>query len=190
MTGRGRREALHYGKREEPVPPIQANDLSPSRPEHSLRRKAVVADPEAVSLIAAHGGHLYVYADASGQKHVQTEAPNDPSIRFGQIEADGFLMFVQEGVKRPEQWIVTFSRIPYHHLDVAWEGHPEHPHLERTVCMAAGHDWEPDPDSKETYPVVLCRRCGKRRELAEVLVDRDGLVRAGSETGLRRVRDR
>jgi hypothetical protein len=155
----------------------------------------VIADPKAVSLIAAHGGRLYVYADGSGQKHVQTEAPNDPSIRFTQIEADGFEMYVQEGIKHPEVWDVTFSRMPYHHVDVVWEGHPLHPRLERTVCLVKGHDWQPDPDSKETYPVVHCVRCGNRRELAEVLVDRDGLSRArwsfiGGRGGLRRVRDR
>ena len=76
-------------------------------PESSLRRLDVVADPKAVSLIKAHGGCLYVYADASGQRHVQTKAPNDPSMRFKRIEADGFLMYVQEGIKHPELWSVT-----------------------------------------------------------------------------------
>ena len=166
-------------------------------PEHSLRRLNVVADPKAVSLIKAHGGRLYVYTDESGQKHVQTEAPNDPSFRFRQIEADGFLMYVQEGIKHPELWSVTFSHVPYHHLDVAWDGHSEHPHLERTVCMVTGHDWETDPDSKEPVPVLLCKRCGKRRELTEVLVDRDPLDDLSplpprfveGYGGLRRVRD-
>jgi hypothetical protein len=165
--------------------------------ERSLRRLNVVADPKAVSLIKAHGGRLYVYADESGQKHVQTEAPNDPSIRFKQIEADGFRMYVQESIKHPELWSVTFSHIPYHHLEVAWEGHPKHPRLERTVCMVTGHDWETDPGSKATHPVILCTRCGKRRELTEVLVDRDALDDlsplpprfVGGYGGLRQVRD-
>ena len=88
-------------------------------------------------------------------------------------------MYVQEGITHPETWSVTSSRMPYHHLDVVWDGHPQHPHSERTVCMVAGHDWEPDPDSKETYPVLLCRRCGKRRELAEVLVRGTGTISTG-----------
>jgi len=142
-------------------------------PEHSLRRLNVVADPKAVSLIKAHGGRLYVYADESGQKHVQTEAPNDPSIRFKEIEGDGFLMYVQESLKHPELWSVTFSRIPYHRLDVVWDAHPAHPQLAQITCMVVtGHDWKTDPDSKETVPVLLCRRCGKRRRLAEVSVER------------------
>jgi hypothetical protein len=149
--------------------PAPENDLPSSRP---ASHGPVVTDPEAVKLITEHGGRLYVYADTSGQKHVQTEAPSDPSVRFRQVAADGFLFYVQEDIEHPETWSVTFSHIPQHHLDVVWEGHPLHPHLEQTVCLVEGHDWEPDPDSKEIYPVVLCRRCGKRRELSEVLVDR------------------
>jgi hypothetical protein len=54
--------------------------------------------PEAVTFIAERGGRLYVYADAAGLKHVKTEPPPDPSIRFEQIEADGFLMYVEDGL--------------------------------------------------------------------------------------------
>lgn len=135
-------------------------------PEHGVRRLDVLADPKAASLIQAHGGRLYVYADASGPKHVQTEAPNDPSIRLTPIDADGFLMYVQDGIKHPATWSVTVSHIPHQHLDVVWESHPEHPHLQRTVCMVEGHDWKPDPESKEIEPVLLCQRCGTRREFA------------------------
>jgi len=49
----------------------------------------VDADPEAVSFIAEHGGRLYVYADKAGLKHVKTEPPQDPSIRFEQIGLPG-----------------------------------------------------------------------------------------------------
>ena len=63
--------------------------------------------------------------------------------------------------------------------------------------MVTGHHWETDPDSKEPYPVMLCMRCGKLRELTEVLVDRDALDDlsplpprfVGRQGGLRRVRD-
>ncbi len=129
-----------------------------------------LVDPKAVSFIAEHGGSLHVYADASGRKHVTTEAPNDPSIRFEQIEADGFLMFVEVGIEHAQTWTVEFDHLPHPHLEVAWEGHPEHPLVARTVCTVVGHRWKPDPDSEEIYPVVLCRRCGKRRELSERLV--------------------
>jgi hypothetical protein len=84
---------------------------------------SVVANPEAVSFIAEHGGRLYVYADAAGLKHVKTEAPNDPSIRFDQIEADGFVMYVEADIQRPETWNVKFHHVPYHHVDVLWDGH-------------------------------------------------------------------
>jgi hypothetical protein len=128
---------------------------------------SVVADPEAVAFIASHGGCLYIYADPSGRKHASTDAPNDPAIRFAQIEANGFLMYVEKGTEQPETWTVTLSHLPHHHLDVLWDGHPEHPHLERTVCMMTGHNWKPDPDSTATDLVILCQRCGRRRELSE-----------------------
>jgi hypothetical protein len=88
---------------------------------------SVVADPEAVSFIAEHGGSLYVYADASGLKHVKTHAPDDGSIRFEQIEADGFLMYVEDDIQHPETWNVKFHRVPYHHVDVLWDGHQPGP---------------------------------------------------------------
>jgi hypothetical protein len=54
--------------------------------------------------------------------------------------------------------------------------------MKRLVCMATGHRWKPDPDSKESYPVVLCQRCGKRRELSERLVSGlSGMRRGRSE---------
>jgi hypothetical protein len=84
---------------------------------------SVVADPEAVSFIAEHGGSLYVYADASGLKHVKTRAPDDLSIRFDQIEADGFLMYVEDDIQHPETWNVKFHHAPYRHVDVLWDGH-------------------------------------------------------------------
>jgi hypothetical protein len=46
--------------------------------------------------------------------------------------------------------------------------------------MLTGHRWQPDPDSKEIYPVVICRRCEKRRELSERLVKgTSGMTRRG-----------
>jgi hypothetical protein len=63
---------------------------------------AVVADPEAVSFISERGGRLYVYADHAGMKHVRSEQPSDSSIRFERIEADGFLMYVEDDIEQPE----------------------------------------------------------------------------------------
>jgi hypothetical protein len=83
---------------------------------------SVVADPEAVSFIAKHGGSLYVYADASGLKHIKTEAPDDPSIQFKQVAADGFLMYVESDIVHPNVWNVKFHHLPYHHVDVLWDG--------------------------------------------------------------------
>jgi hypothetical protein len=88
---------------------------------------SVVADPEAVSFIAEHGGSLFVYADASGLKHVKTEAPDDPSIRFDRIEADGFLMYVEDDIEHPETWNVKFHYVPYPHVDVLWDSHQPGP---------------------------------------------------------------
>jgi hypothetical protein len=88
---------------------------------------SVVADPEAVSYIAEHGGRLYVYSDASGLKHVKTEGPDDPSIHFDQIEADGFVMCVENDIERPATWNVKFRHLPYHHVDVLWDGHQPGP---------------------------------------------------------------
>jgi hypothetical protein len=91
---------------------------------------SVVADPEAVAFIAEHGGSLYVYADSSGLKHVKTAAPSDPSIRFDQIEADGFLMYVEDDIEHPDTWNVKFHHVPYHHVDVLWDGHQPGPGLQ------------------------------------------------------------
>jgi hypothetical protein len=41
----------------------------------------------------------------------------------------------------------------------------------RILCLLGAHRWEPDPDSKESYPVLRCRRCAKRREMAADLVN-------------------
>jgi hypothetical protein len=83
----------------------------------------VVADPEAISFIADRGGRLYVYADVAGLKHVKTHPPDDPSITFIQIEADGFVMYVANDIERPKTWEVRFGRFPFHHVDVLWDGH-------------------------------------------------------------------
>ena len=45
-------------------------------------------------------------------------------------------MYVQEAIKHPGTWDVTFRR-PYRHPDVVWEGHALDPYLERTVCLRA-----------------------------------------------------
>jgi hypothetical protein len=36
----------------------------------------------------------------------------------------------------------------------------------KIACMLTGHRWQPDPDSKETYPVFVCRRCTKHRDMS------------------------
>jgi hypothetical protein len=84
---------------------------------------AVVAEPEAVSFIAERGGRLYVYADASSLKHVKTEPPSDSAIRFKQIEADGFVLYVEDDIAEPEVWNVKFHHLPWPHVDVLWDGH-------------------------------------------------------------------
>ena len=83
---------------------------------------AVVADREALSFIAENGGRLYVYADAAGLKHVKTKPPDDVSLQFEEVEADGFLMYVEADIVRPEVWDVKFHHLPYHHVDVLWDG--------------------------------------------------------------------
>jgi hypothetical protein len=83
---------------------------------------AVSADPEAVAFITERGGRLYVYADGAGMKHVKTERPREASVRFKQITADGFVMYVQDDVAEPETWNVKFHRVPYRHVDVLWDG--------------------------------------------------------------------
>jgi hypothetical protein len=83
---------------------------------------AVVADRKAVSFIAKHGGRLYVFADKAEMKHVRTHPPHDPSIRFAEIEADGFVMYVEDDIVGPGSWNVKFHHLPYHHVDVLWDG--------------------------------------------------------------------
>jgi len=83
---------------------------------------AIVADPQAVSFIADNGGRLYVYADASDLKHVKTAPPADAAIRFKQIEADGFTLYVEDDMVEPQTWTVVFHHLPWPHVDVLWEG--------------------------------------------------------------------
>lgn len=90
---------------------------------------SVVADPEAVSFIAERGGRLYVYADAGGLKHIKTHAPDDLSITFIEIQADGFLLCVADDLKQPNIWKVKFHRLPRHHVDVLWDGHQPGPSM-------------------------------------------------------------
>lgn len=82
----------------------------------------VVADPRAASFIAERGGRLYVYTVGDRLKRVRTEPPDDTSIRFEQIEADGFVMYVEEALGRPDTWNVKFHRLPGPHVDVLWDG--------------------------------------------------------------------
>jgi hypothetical protein len=39
--------------------------------------------------------------------------------------------------------------------------------MNRFVCALLQHRWEPDPNSKEAYPVLRCSRCGKTNAVAE-----------------------
>ena len=43
--------------------------------------------------------------------------------------------------------------------------------MKRVVCLLRGHAWEEDPDNRETYPVLRCKRCGRHRSLAAHEVD-------------------
>jgi hypothetical protein len=88
---------------------------------------AVIADPEAVAFIAERGGRLYVWADAHDLKQVKTEPPDDHSIQFEQIEADGFELYVAADIAHPKTWDVKFHHVPFHHVDVLWDGHQPGP---------------------------------------------------------------
>ena len=82
----------------------------------------VEADPEAVRFISERGGRLYVYASAAGLQHVSTEAPDDPSLRFEQLTADGFFFFVASDLVHPETWNLKLRRFPRQHIEVLWNG--------------------------------------------------------------------
>lgn len=107
----------------------------------------VVADPDAVAFITERGGRLYVYADKAGLKHVKTEAPDDPSIHFEQINADGFVMFVEDTIVQPDTWQVKFHRMPHHRVDVLWDGHQ--PGLATVGRNAVPGWWRPLVDEKK-----------------------------------------
>ena len=66
-------------------------------------------------------------------KRVKTQPPQDGSIRFEQIKADGFLMYVEDNITRPDRWVVKFRRMPNRHVDVLWDGHqPGHTAVQPT----------------------------------------------------------
>ncbi len=84
---------------------------------------AVEATPDALRFIAEHGGRVYVYTVGEGLKQVKTDAPDDPSIRFEQVNGDGFQLFVESDLEKPETWYVKLRHFPHTHLDVLWDGH-------------------------------------------------------------------
>jgi hypothetical protein len=47
----------------------------------------------------------------------------------------------------------------------------------KIACMLTGHSWQPDPDSKETYPVFACLRCAKQRNMAGRAADTTMVVK-------------
>jgi hypothetical protein len=84
---------------------------------------AVEAEPEAVRFITEHGGSLWVYAVGDGLKQVKTRAPDDTGLRFEQIDADGFQLFIESDFVQPETWNVVLDHFPHQHVDVLWDGH-------------------------------------------------------------------
>jgi hypothetical protein len=84
----------------------------------------VVADPDAVAFAVQHGGGVYVWADEGGFKHVKTQAPDDASIEFDEYVGDGLTLYAAADALPPDRtWNVVLKKLPYHHLDVLWDGH-------------------------------------------------------------------
>lgn len=102
---------------------------------------AVVADPEAVEFIAEHGGRVWVYAVGEGLKHVTTDAPDDQSIRFEQLTGEGFQLFVETDLVKPETWNVVLRHLPHRHLDVLWDGHQPGPWPAGNNWNSGGSNW-------------------------------------------------
>jgi hypothetical protein len=75
-----------------------------------------------VAFIVEHGGRVYVWADASGLKHVATEAPEAHPASFDRITANGFALYVATDMMRPKTWNVELRHVPRRHIDVLWDG--------------------------------------------------------------------
>jgi hypothetical protein len=39
--------------------------------------------------------------------------------------------------------------------------------LRALLCVPLGHKWREAPEIVETYPVLRCKRCGKRRNMSD-----------------------
>ena len=54
--------------------------------------------------------------------------------------------------------------------------------LKALICVFLGHRWVQPADLRETYPVLECRRCGRRKELAPGTHEAGFEARLGAET--------
>ena len=92
--------------------------MKSSRSSASGRRSR--AGRGAVHRRARRGVWVYVVGD--GLKQVKTSASDDTGMRFEQIDADGFQLFVESDLVQPETWTVVLRHLPHRHVDVLWDG--------------------------------------------------------------------
>lgn len=85
-----------------------------------MRVVPVTAEEGAREFVQDSGGHVYVWADQSGMKHVATSPP-DESIEFESLNADGFTLHQDvEIVSPPDRWHVVLRHFPHRHVDALW----------------------------------------------------------------------
>jgi len=81
----------------------------------------VEIDPDAAALINEKGGRLYVWIDSAGMKHVHTHPPHH-EVTWSELRESGIELFVDDTIEAPPIWVIRFHRLPFHHIEVLWDG--------------------------------------------------------------------
>ncbi len=82
----------------------------------------ILADDDVRAFVAEHGGHVYVWADDAGLKHVHLEPPGHP-VDFESFDGDGFTLHQDVNIEAPsDEWKLVLRHIPHKHVDALWDG--------------------------------------------------------------------
>jgi hypothetical protein len=62
------------------------------------------------------GGNLFIWLDGAGMIHVRPRRPRH-AVSFDTIETNAVVLHVDPQIKRPQRWVIVYSRLPWPHFD-------------------------------------------------------------------------
>ena len=81
----------------------------------------IVADDDVREFVMEHGGHVYVWADEAGLKHVALHPPGHP-VSFQELEGQGVTLHQDVSIQAPtSEWKLVLRHIPHKHVDALWD---------------------------------------------------------------------